>query len=347
MILFGSALPTLLSVILSMYNYKLYRYRHSLYMGMAWLFLVGGELLLAYSYLTLDLFVYRLGVIFGAPLLFSIVILLDSISRLDLDLWKFGVSVVVTTGLVITAFDEGSVGYNLSVIGEVGPILRGNFLFWGSLNFGLGGYLWLFYMVKLYMNSPESTRQYAKLALLSAILAGPGASLAFISGLVWIFPGSDYLVIGLASVLMAYAFHKEPKLAFILPFNVYSIYAIESESGINVYSYHWQKSKKVNDQLFTSAIQGISMVLSESLGEVTIRDIVLEEGHLVIQRSEDLTFILFVSEVSNVVIDALTEFVQQFLELHHSNPSNMIDSTHYDQADRIVDERFPFVVERK
>ena len=131
MILFGSALPTLLSVILSMYNYKLYRYRHSLYMGMAWLFLVGGELLLAYSYLTLDLFVYRLGVIFGAPLLFSIVILLDSISRLDLDLWKFGVSVVVTTGLVITAFDEGSVGYNLSVIGEVGPILRGNFLFWG------------------------------------------------------------------------------------------------------------------------------------------------------------------------------------------------------------------------
>ncbi|MHA1394880.1 MAG: hypothetical protein ACTSRZ_15355, partial [Promethearchaeota archaeon] len=224
--------PELIAIIYSFAGWKKYRYSYFKWMFLTWAFLFFGNVLLSISYFTYDFNTYRLGVIINVPLCFTIIILMDSISSNHIDTKKMILATCISTALIITAWEEGSVKLNTTGLNEITPSLNGTFLIVGSLTFIFAGLNWLFYAIKITIHSPFQIKKIAKINLIGSIIAGPGAMLAFSLGIVWFFPGTDYLLIGIGALIFTSSFNKKPSLGFILPFTAYRIMIIHTESSL-------------------------------------------------------------------------------------------------------------------
>ena len=274
-------IPEFIAVGISLRGYFTKKYPHFLYMSFTWFFMFVGTFLLALSYLFIDKALYPFAIIANAPLTFSIMLLVDSISRKNVDPWKLIAVTIVSTCLIVFSVDSNAVIINKDFFGESAPALSGRFDLAGSAIFIIAGFFWLYYMAKIYINAPLSIKRDAGINLLGAIIAGPGAAIAFASGFVWILPGTDYACIAIGALTCAYAFNRQPKLGYVLPFKVYRIMIINSNSGITLFSYDWDKVQPFDNQLFSAALTGICSILNESLGKGIIREIEFEQGVLI------------------------------------------------------------------
>ena len=342
-----SIVPSLVALVFAFRGYRQYRYQHFLYMGLTWLALAIGNALLAYSYWTLNLTIYKIGVMLTVPVAYSIMALVDSISRADIDKGKLTVITVAASSVVWTSLESDAVRLNVSALGEIAPALSGNFLLAGSAVFAISGTLWFYYMLKIYLSSPENIRSYATLNLIAATIAGPGSALAFASGLVWIIPGTDYFLIGAGSLLCSLAFFKEPKLGYVLPFKVYDLVIIDLDGGLPIYAYRWDENAEFDYVLFSGALQGVAAILNESLMKGYVREIVFERGILLLHRSPDVQvgYVLITSATNAILNQSLqlfsSEFEKRFKETLKQN-RNFLDR--YASTDEILQLAFPYVV---
>ncbi len=348
--MFLATLPEFLALIISLKGFRKWHYPHFKYMSITWGSLVAGNLLLAIAYLTLDFELYRAGIIASAPLTFAIMALVDSVSRQKVDPLKLFVVTAASSALVIYAFEPGSIALNTSLLGEIDPALRGNFMVSGSLIFLLAGLMWLLYMGKIHFRAPPGIKKYSKINFAGAIIAGPGSIIAFATGFVWIIPGTDYLLIGIGAFLCAYAFAHQPKLGYVLPFNVYRLMVVDIEAGITLYTYDWDESGLVDSFLFSGALQGVCTILQESVGKGSVQDIHFDQGVLVIQRVKDhpVAFVLIASRSSPILQDALQLFADRFvIEFGVQIKRDRTELTQFAATHSLVDTAFPFVVSRR
>ena len=346
-VLFLATIPELIALFISVQGYLRKKYPHFLFMSLTWAFMFIGTFLLTISYLNVDTSLYRFAIIANAPLTFSIMLLVDSISRQSIDPLKLFITTIVTTCLVIFAFEPNSVKINDSYLGEKAPALAGRFDIAGSLLFLLAGLFWLYYMAKIYLHAPSNIKRDAGINLLGAIIAGPGAALAFATGFVWILPGTDYACIAVGALTCSYAFMKQPKLGYVLPFKVYKLMAINGQSGLALYAYDWDREQPFDNQLFSAALFGISSILDESLGKGVIKEIEFEQGILLLEQLNNypVFFVLVASESRPILKHALNLFSKSFIELF---PSDEIESnsnvSKYTKATKLLSDNFPFVV---
>jgi hypothetical protein len=310
--------------------------------------MIIGTVLLAISYLYVDTELYRYAIILNAPITFSIMLLVDSISRQSIDAKKLFITTIISTCLVIFAFDANAVVINESLLGERSPALAGRFNIAGSIIFLISGIFWLYYMVKIYINSPNSIKKDAFVNLLGAIFAGPGAALAFATGFVWILPGTDYICIAIGAMTCSYAFMKQPKLGYVLAFKVYRLHIINVKNGLALFTHDWDQEHTFDNQLFSAALFGISSILNESLGRGIIREIDFEQGILILQQFDEypVFFVLVANESRPILKQALNLFSKAFIDKF---PNELIDEQvnlgKYHEAELILKETFPFVVE--
>ena len=345
-VLFLATLPELFALIISLRGYFSKKYPHFLFMSFTWFFMFIGTFFLAISYLTIDTTLYRFAILANAPLTFSIMFLVDSISRHHIDSKKLFITTIVTTCLLIFAFDSVAVILNVSSLGETAPALSGRFNIAGSSVFLLAGFYWLYYMTKIYINAPQSIKKDAKINLLGAIIAGPGAALAFASGFVWILPGIDYVCIAIGALTCAYAFYKQPKLGYVLPFKVYRLMAINSTNGLALFTYDWDKDV-FDNQLFSSALFGISSILKESLGKGIVQEIEFEQGTLLLQNYEDylVFFVLIANESRPILKKALEIFSNEFIKKFPNGViRESLEISRFQEAESMLNDTFPFVV---
>ena len=317
-------------------------------MSLTWLFMLISTFLLALSYLYLDTPLYRLALLADAPITFSIMLLVDSISRQSIDPKKLLIVTIVSTCLVVFSFDPTAVIINKDFFGESTPALSGRFDLAGSALFLLSGLFWLYYMAKIYLNAPVTIKRDSLINLLGAIIAGPGAALAFASGFVWILPGTDYVCISIGALTCAYAFTKQPKLGYVLPFKVYRLMTINTTSGLALYTYEWDKENPLDNQLFSAALFGISSILNESLGRGIIREIQFEQGILILQQLPDypVFFVLIANESRPILKSALNLFSKGFSNKYSAElVEQNLELSKYQESDQIVQNTFPFVVD--
>lgn len=324
------------------------KYPYYLYMSITWFFLYLATVLLTISYLTIDTSLYRFAIITNAPITFSMMFLVDSVSRKTVDSRKVLVTTIVATLLVVFAFESSSaVEIHTSYLGEKAPAMTGNFDISGSLIFALAGLYWIYYMAKIYISAPQNIKKDSLINLLGAIIAGSGSALAFGSGFVWYLPGTDYVCIAIGALTCAYAFYKQPKLGHVLSFKVYRLMTINTNSGLSLYTYDWDKGLPYDSQLLSSAIYGISGILNESLNKGIIKEIEFEQGTLILHQHENypIFFVLIANESRPILKNALQLFAKDFSVVF---PAEEVDTnlnlSTYKKADDIVDQTFPFVV---
>lgn len=342
-----ATIPELLALLMSLRGYWTRKYRYYLYMSLTWLFIFMANVLLVVSYLNIDTTLYRIAIIINAPITFSMMLLVDSVSRKTVDPVKVLVTTIVSTSLVIFAFEPGAVVINTSYLGEKAPAMAGDFDLAGSMLFALAGLFWLYYMVKIYFSAPDNIKKDSTINLIGALIAGPGSGIAFASGFVWYLPGSDYVCIAIGALTCAYAFTKQPKLGYVLSFKVYRIMTINTQSGLALYTYDWENEPLFEDQLFSGALIGISAILNESLNKGIIKEIEFEQGKLIVKQLEDypIFFVLLANESRPILHSALDLFSKAFRNTFPvEEVSDYIETSKFTSADNLLQEHFPFVV---
>lgn len=345
-ILFIAALAELVAFIITLRGYVQKRYPHFKYMYVIWLSLSMSNFMLGIAYVTLDTFLYRIGMFLSAPIGFAMMGLVDTISQEKIRYESLFINSVIITAFFIFILEPGSIVQNTTILGETTLALSGNAMITTSMVFLYAGLLWLYFMAKIHVHAPASIKKTSKINLLGAIIAAPGSIIAFGSGFIWIFPGTDFLLIGIGAIACAYSFLKQPKLGYVLPFKTYRLICVDSISGTSLYKYDWDSRGIVDEALLSGALHGISLILKESIQKGEIQEIRFVEGILMFHRipEANVLFGLLVSKPSSILWESLDHFGSMFVRKYRKViESELVDLNEFSDADFLVEATFPYV----
>ncbi|MHA1797882.1 MAG: hypothetical protein ACTSVY_05475, partial [Candidatus Helarchaeota archaeon] len=142
------------------------------------------------------------------------------------------------------------------------------------------------------------------------------------------------------------SFKKQPELGYVLPFKVFKLMCINSESGILLFKYNWDLSDQFDELLLSGTIQGVSSILKEGIQKGFVREVKFDEGIMIIYRVElsKIMFVLLSSKSSPILIKSLHLFGDDFIETYKKElASSLINSEDLKSADSLIEKRFPFV----
>ncbi|MBY9008670.1 MAG: hypothetical protein KGD74_02235 [Candidatus Lokiarchaeota archaeon] len=201
-----------------------------------------------------------------------------------------------------------------------------------------GGFLMSFYLFKIYRVAPPNLKRNSLFSFIGGIIF----SITPLIFLVGFQQASGLLVlstsIGMLTIVSA-VFIKNPKLAFILPFKVIRLSAINSNSGILLFSHNWTAAKEVKgDHLVSAMFQGIILILRESLGKGDIREINLENAIVIAQKSSTypVFYILIATRTSKSLKNSLNSFIKHFEIKFSSILDNPINYAKFSAATEII-----------
>lgn len=85
--------------------------------------------------------------------------------------------------------------------------------------------------------------------------------------------------------MLVYAYFREPKLLFVLPFTALRLTVLETESGLPLFTYTWNRQGDLADEtLFSGMLQGVSMIVKESLKRGSLQEIRVEGAIIIAYR---------------------------------------------------------------
>jgi hypothetical protein len=207
------------------------------------------------------------------------------------------------------------------------------------------------FALKIHKNAPQYLRRYSLMHLIGGILG-------CVSFCVWeidrvlpsitVFnniPGIEALLfIGISLILIPQ--YIKPQLAYILPFRVQRITVVDTNSGMPLFSYYWNKNKEnVDEILFAGMIQGVTGIVNEAARKGNINYIKLDQGVLIIERSNKfpVAFVLVSNTTSRSLTDSLHNFSEKFIEKYASLFGQLNDGRDYENATEIVSKCFSFI----
>jgi hypothetical protein len=278
---------------------------------------------------------------------FLIVLFIDSVNRDSVDPVKIGAisimwaitSMAFIISITPAAF-QGIISENILfdvIAGSCAVVI----LF-------LPGSLVVYHGVRIYRHVPKPLKPHAGLFLAGGILIIFTSFLAIsdvalaeglgLSGFV--------MIAAISSITIAFA--RQPKLAYVLPFKAYRLTVIDTGGGTPIFNHTWQPSREqVDETLFSGMLQGVSVILKESLNQGNVREITLDEGIMILQRSQakNIACVLVASRPSRTLRDGLQLFSERFYAQYADQLVEPINKVVFEPATALVAECFPFLLE--
>ncbi|MEX2726504.1 MAG: hypothetical protein Q6353_004585, partial [Candidatus Sigynarchaeum springense] len=278
----------------------------------------------------------------GACSAVTIVLHADAISKDTADPVKLIVVAILATGAAVSAFLMFSVFIAFIVSLQV---------------FSLA--VWIYYAQKIHAKAPSSIKKWSRLNF-AGVLVFAGGSLWGSTGLVPNIPASLLplidafrweAILGIGYIMIALAYFKAPNLANVLPFVAIRLSIIDIKAGIALFNHDWaRRDDLIHEDLFSSMLSGISMILKESVRKGDIREIVLDKARLLLKRSEEhsIAFVLITSHPTKTLRNALEVFAARFIIRFADDLAKHgtdIEIGKFLPARELVRDCFPFAVE--
>lgn len=278
----------------------------------------------------------------------STFLLVDSLTRDTIDAKKLIVFFIVTTIFVIMSLDQSSLYFGEKANGEIGVIYREDFSVLVTVVASMIGGVFLYYMIVINHAAPKSLKQHTQLGLLTGLLQGVLVPLIVLAGLRDMYPGIAMLVISFGLFPWTIAAVRQPKVAYILPFRVMKLMVIDTLGGLPFFSHTWdEQSNLVDDSLFSGMLQGIGMILDESVKRGGIREISLENAIIIMRRSEHypVACVLVANKSTQTLRHALESFAVAFFEKYAQYFDNVGEISKFADATELIKIHFAFVPE--
>jgi hypothetical protein len=213
----------------------------------------------------------------------------------------------------------------------------------GVAQFGIF-FLWLFYAAKINKHAPKSMKHASRLLLLGAALVAIGIPTIILLALDAV-PGGAFLPGGVGTLLAAIAFAKDANLAYILPARVLRLTVIDANSGNRIFSHTWRAGSRMADEdLFSGALQGISLIVRETVGRGRVREIHMDEGIMILHTLEgtSIACILVATSSSRTLRISLARFGEQFAREYGRFFANTTNIAPFQAASSLIPQYFPF-----
>ncbi len=344
------ALITLfISFLISLRQHLKTRYQHSLFLCLIWISYIGWGVCQGISKLYLSKPLYWFTGLFLTAVLVSIILFGESLEN-DIKISKKLLLVLFLQSLIVLGFyDEDLVVEEIYLNNERG--LRLNQPFVQALMFVeilLSTIFVVIIMVKVLRNVPAATKAKTAVALLGIISFSSIGILYIMLGGATLLPGLNMLFTFLGSLLFGFSFMKEPKMMHILSFKMLRLQVIDTASGLGMYSHTWKAGLEIGDEdLFSGMMQGVSLIVQESVRRGAVEEIKLSKGILIINRipNSSISCVLVATKSTAPLRQALMNFAQKFNDRFRDKFQRTNEISQFDQASEIVAESFPFLWE--
>jgi hypothetical protein len=327
------------------------RKRHSLFLSA--LFLCGFFFLffLFLSIVLLNESMLIIGNYFFTPMTLFLILFLDSVSSDHFDPVKIGILCLLAMAVFIFSLDANAAFYSIDSLGAPFIDWGGRFMQAQSALQLYTGILFMFLTLKINYKAPASLKKWSRLIVLGGALASIGPVFVLNTSLVNVLPGFHFIILAIGEMIFVIGFVKAPRLAYILPFKALRLLVTDTNSGIEIFSYTWQEGRGMADgDLLSGMLQGISLLVKESIGRGDLRDIHLDQGYLIVNRSEEyaIASILVANKSSKILREALADFTKSFSKTFASKLGSLatgVVSSDFDSASDLVRGAFSFILD--
>lgn len=338
-------IPITASLMLSLIHLKNNPVKVYLYLSLTWgCFVLWGItrtlFLMTFNevFLVLNLYVLILKGYF-------IILFIDTMLHDALDPKKILVFTIIAVAVITFSLDSDSIIITESQGDFIVLIIPAYTLIIFLMNLFNGGLI-IYGFVRVFLQSPKSVKNYAGLNVIGALLFGMTGNILITLGINFLIPGSFPMVMGVGAFLSGYAFYREPKIAYVLPFKSMHLAVIETNGGLLIFEYDWSQ-KGVQETLFAGMLQAVNLFVKDTLDRGEFKEIRMDEGVLIIDRyrQNSLAFVLLASNASKSLREALALFKKTFITRYSQFFEELNNTGHFESATELITECFPFIPE--
>ncbi len=317
------------------------KYRPSLYLSIAWLGFCLEALLATISLIAKandepDDFFLRLSYFCLAPGFLGVLAVVDYISRDGIEPRRFVIVVLIlglNTVILFLPFEEMVLSISYYIVIGLGLIIS--------------TYTFILY-IKIYRSVPMYLKHSASMNLLGSFCV---SVLYVITNILEVaFPGSfppiSRLFEAAGALIQTIAFAWHEQLFYILPFKAQRLIVYDTEKGISLFVHDWSREGQLIDEdLFSGILQGVSMLVNESIQKGHVQEIKMERGVLLINHDNihPIAFVIIASKSSQVLNDGLATFRRIFVQRFESKFGEKERTDQFEAARELVTKCFPFV----
>ncbi|MGY5854211.1 MAG: hypothetical protein RTU92_11635 [Candidatus Thorarchaeota archaeon] len=345
-IYFLSFIINVLALIAAGWVLRRKRHRHGPFIIGIFLGLTGWTLSITLGGLLLSEIPVRIGLYIGLCTIGLVFLMIDSFTRDEVDSRKMIILSIAGTLLVYFSIQPEEIFIGMNTVGEPGFELGLGVMGVGAVLIMMTGWAFMYYMIKMNRQVSKHLRTGALLGLLSGFILAIVWPVGLGLGLHFAYPGLWLFLLSIGIIPIAIAFVRYPKLAYVLPFKVHRLTVFETKGGIPLFSHTWDTGAEIaQDAMFSGMLQGIGMILDESVQKGAVHEIIMEDGILVLQRTYKFSVasVLVASNSSQTLRHALDEFTEHFYEEYSQFFHNPSEVRQFSTASRLVDEHFGFV----
>ncbi|NMC08035.1 MAG: hypothetical protein GYA24_22715 [Candidatus Lokiarchaeota archaeon] len=327
-------------IILKQYAKK--KYMASLYMGISWFGFMLEALLDTLSRLATLIngpasFLLRLSYLSLAPGFLGVLALVDSISRDGIESRRFSIIIFllgINTLVLLVPVDDPALNLSYNMVISIG-------LFISSYS--------LVSHVRIYLNVPDSLRRVAMINVIGAL--NVSVMYVVVNILESIFPNVmppvSRLFEAVGAFLQTMMFSHNEQLFYVLPFKTQRLIVYDTIKGISLFTHEWSKegAQLIDEDLFSGILQGMSMIVNESIQKGHVREIKMERGVLLINydNMHPLAFVIIASKSSIALNQGLASFRVKFVQRFTDALSREERDIPVEPAELLVKECFPFI----
>lgn len=254
--------------------------------------------------------------------------------------------------VVLATLNPNSIEDYTYVNGEKSLAMRGSLRILQSIYLLFESGFWLEYSLRIMHKifKEKGKVQYSKSIRLKIILNFVGSLLIslfstifIISGISLIVPGSYMIPFILGVIISGIIFIVEPRLTFLLPFELFRLTVIATESGIPIFNHTWDKENKTSDSIvFAGFMQGINEIVKISIQKGTIKDISLEREVILLYSDSSfrVMFMLEASKKTSVIQNILERFAEDFNAKFEEEIEDYQDIEKFSTAKQLVEKYF-------
>ncbi len=297
----------------------------------------------AYIFLSFEL--KRISAMMYSIGLFSLILNVDFVSKNKFNYYKsIAASFIIGCTIILALVPENielyyNAYFGYPTLGVAGPLKIINILSLFLLGFQL-----VYWFYQTWRKSPLELKKDAfKLFIVNLIFYGC-ILILFSFGLWLVFPIGYLIAAGSISIVSIFIYH-EPKLLYILSFNVQRITVITNHSGIPLFNLSWDMSTKSSkdEQNLLAKWLPLLQQLSRKIGKsLIVEEIKLEKNIILFKLGEFVTAVLL-SEISTPALrESLDKFVKAFEERYRTLlKTGMTDHIYYNETIDFINEFFP------
>lgn len=199
-----------------------------------------------------------------------------------------------------------------------------------------------FWGFKTWLSSPFYYKKKSLLCFTGVIIYAAGSIFQLLYYMSPFFNFSILLTNLISILIIVIVIMKEIKILYVLPYTVYRI-AVRDNNGNPLYDHDWTEMS-ITETVFTGFLNAIELMSEEVMQVGGILDINLNEGILIVNRSEYITVGLLASKASKLLRDCVNNFTNDFEnKFKRLLKKSCIDMNEYKSAYEFINKYFSII----